>query len=79
MIVDEFDMVRLKDGRIGTVCDVVKPGVAFFVDFEKPMDSDFGREHGLLTYDTELVEVDDIAVAGKTLDSVGDFGQAKRR
>lgn len=34
MIVDEFDLVRLKDGRIGTVCDIVKPDVAFFVDFE---------------------------------------------
>lgn len=70
MIVNEFDLVRLKDGRIGTVCDVVKPGVAFFVDFEKPMDSDLGGEHGLLTYDTELVEIDSIAAAGKALGSI---------
>ena len=74
MIVEEFDLVRLKDGRIGTVCDVVKPGIAFYVDFEKPMDDDFGREHGLLTYDTELVEIDSIAAAGKTLESVESVG-----
>jgi hypothetical protein len=74
VVVDEFDLVRLKDDRIGTVCDVVRPGVAFIVDFEKPMDDDFGRERGLLTYDTELIEIGDIAAAGKTLESVGDFG-----
>lgn len=70
MRVGEFDFVRLHDGRIGTVCDVVKPGAAFFVDFPKPMEGDFGQELGLVTFDTELVELDDIAAAGKTRESV---------
>lgn len=62
MEIKEFDSVSLKDGRIGTVCEVLEPGVAYLVDFPKPMESDFGREHGLVTFDTELVKYDEIAL-----------------
>lgn len=70
MQVNEFDFVRLRDGRVGTVCDVVKAGAAYFVDFPKPMDDDLGREHGLVTFDTELVEHGDVVAAGETPGSI---------
>lgn len=70
VIVEEFEAVKLKNGRIGAICDVVKPSIAFFVDFEKPMDSDFGRKRGFVTFDTELVEIENIAAVGTAVGAV---------
>lgn len=62
MEIKEFDSVSLKDGRTGTVCEVLEQGEAYLVDFPKPMDGDFACEHGLVTFDTELVKYDEIAL-----------------
>ena len=61
MEIKEFDSISLKDGRSGTVCEVLEPGVAYLVDFPKPMSGDLAREHGLVTFDTELVSREAIA------------------
>lgn len=61
MQVEEFDSVLTRDGRTGAVCEVLEPGAAYLVDFPKPMDSELGRKHGLVTFDTELVMHGDIA------------------
>lgn len=58
--VEEFDSVLTRDGRVGSVCEVLEPGVAYLVDFPKPMDSELGKKYNLVTFDTELVKHDDI-------------------
>lgn len=60
MQVEEFDSVLTRDGRTGSVCEVLEPGAAYLVDFPKPMDGELGREYGLVTFDTELVGHADI-------------------
>ena len=60
MKIEEFDSVLLKDGRTGSVCELLEPGVAYLVDFPKPMDGELAAEHGLVTFDTELVKHEDI-------------------
>ena len=61
MQIEEFDSVLMRDGRAGSVCEILEPGVAYLVDFPKPMDSELGRRYGLVTFDTELVRHSDIA------------------
>ena len=34
MSVTEFDRIQLKDGRVGTVVDVLEPGAAYIVDID---------------------------------------------
>lgn len=60
MQIGEFDSIVMKDGRAGSVCEVLEPGVAYLVDFPKPMDGEFASQHGLVTFDTELVKQDEI-------------------
>ncbi len=60
MEIKEFDSVSLKDGRVGTVCEVLGQGAAYLVDLPKPMDGEFAREHGLVTFDTEIVKHSEI-------------------
>lgn len=61
MKVGEFDSVTMRDGRTGSVCEVLKPGAAYLVDFPKPLDTELGRDHGVVTFETELVAHGDIA------------------
>ena len=36
MIVKEFDKILLKNGEIGYICDLLRPGIAYVVDIDKP-------------------------------------------
>ena len=41
----EFDEVLLRDGRVGTVCEVLEPGVAYLFEWPTPGGSHaFGQD-----------------------------------
>lgn len=55
-------VLNLKDGRTGNVCEVLEQGEAYSVDFPKTMEGEFAREHGLMTFETELVKYDEVVL-----------------
>lgn len=54
-----YDDVTLKDGRVGSVCEVWGNGEAFEVDFPRPMQSN----PSLMTFDTETIDRSEIIYA----------------
>ena len=63
MVIREYDEVTLKDGRIGTVCEVWGNGEAFEVDFPRPMQNN----NHLMTFDTETFNRNEIVSSRHSL------------